>query len=159
MTKKIIINSPTLLTALNNMFEFNLRLTTTRLEKFIADVCKTENYSDVLIGVSGGVDSATSLTLSVRALGKQHVRPVLMPYGALNDEGTKDAWLIIDHLNIHHKQVSVVDIKPFVDSIVAADPTTEIMRTGNIMARMRMVVLYDLVKKFNALVVGTENKT
>ncbi len=130
-----------------------------QLVSFIKKSCEKEKIDDVLIGVSGGVDSATSLTLAVKALGRTHVHPVLLPYGTLNDQGTNDAWLIINNLKIPKKQVQVVDIKPFSDTVIKSDPAMDEGRKGNIMARMRMVVLFDLAKKYNFLVIGTENKT
>lgn len=141
------------------MVDFDPKKTAKRTETFIRLVCKKEGYKNVLVGVSGGVDSATSLTLAVRALGKAHVFPVLLPYGDLNREGEKDAWLVIKHLKIPTKNVTVVDITSFADSVIAHEPSMDEGRKGNIMARMRMVVLYDLSKKLPALVVGTENKT
>ncbi len=126
---------------------------------FIKNACKKEKIEDVLIGLSGGVDSATSLTLTVKALGKEHVFPVLLPCGKLNDEGTNDAMFIIRSLKINPKQIMTVDIKPFVDAVSKYDKSMDEGRLGNVMARMRMVVLFDLSKKFNRLVVGTENKT
>lgn len=126
---------------------------------FIKNVCQKEKYTDVLVGVSGGIDSATSLTLAVMALGKDHVHPILLPYGTLSDQGTKDAWLVITSLGIDHKQVQVIDIKPLVDAVAGYDQTMNASRLGSIMARMRMVILYDLVKKYQFMVVGTENLT
>lgn len=133
--------------------------TVKKLEKFIKSVSKKEKIKDVNIGLSGGVDSATCATLAVRALGAQHVYPVLLPYGTLHKEAEKDAQLVTSSLKIPTRHVITVNIKPFVDSIVKYDSTMDDGRRGNIMARMRMVVLYDLSKKLNRLVVGTENKT
>ncbi|MFH1827439.1 MAG: NAD+ synthase [bacterium] len=141
------------------MFNINAKKVKEKIEFSICLVCKKEKVSDVLIGVSGGVDSATSLTLAVHALGKQHVYPVLLPYGVLNDEGTKHAKLVTNLLKIPVNNVRVINIKPFVDSVVSYDLEMDKGRKGNIMARIRMVVLFDLSKKFNRLVVGTENKT
>lgn len=141
------------------MLKFNLETTSKKLESFIQAACKKEKYKDVFIGVSGGVDSATSLILIVKALGKNHVYPVLLPYGKLSTEGTRDAKLVIDSLKIPHGQVTNVDIKPFVDSVMKYDKSMDDGRRGNVMARMRMVVLFDLSKKLNRLVIGTENKT
>ncbi len=141
------------------MFDFDQDKTSKKIVSFIRDVCKKEGYKDVLIAVSGGVDSATSLTLAIKALGKEHVYPVFLPYGKLNDEGTRDAKLVINTFKIPNKQVMAIDIKPYVDSMVGKDKSMDEGRRGNVMARMRMVVLFDLSKKLNRLVIGTENKT
>lgn len=137
----------------------NPKRTSEKLIAFIQGVARKEKCKDVLIGVSGGIDSATSLTLSVRALGKKHVFPVRLPYGKLSTQSTKDAMIVINSLKIPLNQVTTVDIKPFTDSLIKYDSSMDEGRRGNIMARMRMVVLYDLSKKLNRLVVGTENKT
>lgn len=141
------------------MKSINPKSKSEQLIRFIKKSCQKEKIQDVLIGVSGGVDSATSLTLAVKALGKEHVHPVLLPYGSLSDQGTKDAWLIIRKLGIPKGHVHTIDIKPFSDAVIAADPLMDDGRKGNIMARMRMVILFDLSKKYNYLVVGTENRT
>lgn len=141
------------------MQSINPKTTSIKLEEFIKTTCKKEGYKDVLIGVSGGIDSATSLTLAVNALGKSHVFPVLLPHGKLNKDATEDAWLVINHLKIPKKQVKVIDIESFVTAFKKSDKTLDEGRLGNIMARMRMVVLFDLSKKENKLVIGTENKT
>jgi NAD+ synthase len=129
------------------------------LVSFIQKSCQKEKIADVLIGVSGGVDSATSLTLAVKAMGREHVYPLLLPYGSLNGQGSKDAWTIIDRLKIPHNQVQVIDIKPLVDTVTSYDTTIDDGRKGNIMARMRMIVLFDLAKKHYYFVVGTENRS
>jgi len=141
------------------MFAIDVKKTATKIEKFIKTAVKKEGYKTVLVATSGGIDSAVSLTLTAYALGRKNIYPVLLPYGEINDEGAQDAWLIINSLKIPKSQVKIVDIKPFVDSIVKSDPKMDNIRVGNIMARMRMVVLYDLIKKYNSLVVGTENKS
>lgn len=137
----------------------NPKTTARELVDFISSAVKKEGYKDVLVAVSGGIDSAVSLILSVKVLGKKHVHPVLLPYGKLDEEGARDASLVIESVEIPQSQVQTVDIKPFVDRIAQYDASMDAGRIGNIMARMRMVILYDLFKKHNKLVVGTENKT
>jgi NAD+ synthase len=127
--------------------------------RFIKSSFQKEGCTEAIIGVSGGVDSAVSLTLAVRALGAAHVHPVILPYGALNSEEAKDAIAFIQSLHIPRKNIHCVDIQPMVDAVVAYDNHMDDGRRGNVMARMRMVILYDLSKKLNALVVGTENRT
>ena len=117
-------------------------------------------YTNAVIGLSGGIDSATSCTLAIQALGPTHIYPVLLPYGKLNNQETKDAQMMTKWLKIPEKHVRTVDIQPMVDALVQTiDSAMDEGRRGNIMARMRMMVLYDLAKAMPALVVGTENKT
>lgn len=137
----------------------NAQETAKKLETFILNAVKTIGRENVLVAVSGGVDSATSLTLAVRSIGRKNVYPVLLPYGKLNDQGTLDALTLVNSLSIPRKNVYKIDIKPFVDTILNSDQTMDNLRRGNIMARVRMILLYDLEKKFEGIVLGTENKT
>lgn len=116
-------------------------------------------FSQAVIGLSGGVDSSVSCAMAVAALGKNNVSPLFLPYGELNNQGTIDARLVINALKIPEKNVTHINIQPLVDPIVSLDPSMNQVRRGNIMARVRMILLYDCAKKHNALVVGTENKT
>src|SRR5581483_8896722 len=141
------------------MFELNLKRTEKKIENFIQSVCKKEGFKNVLIGVSGGVDSATSLTLAVNALGRSHVWPVLLPYGEFDDEHAKDAFTVVKANKILLSQVVSVDIKPIVDSFKLHDKRIDQIRLGNVMARARMMVLFDLARKNSRLVLGTENKS
>lgn len=141
------------------MIFLNAEKTVKELTMFIQDSCRKETCGKVLVAVSGWIDSATSLFLATRALGSKNVYPVLLPYGDLPTEGVRDAWLVIDSLKIPHNQVQIVNIKQSVDAVVKYDGEMDEARKGNIMARMRMMILYDLSKKLNYLVVGTENKS
>jgi len=129
------------------------------LVKFIRETVNKAGFSKLIVGLSGGVDSATSLSLAVAALGQQNIYVALFPYGQLNEEGLYDAHLILKQLNVVSTSTHKVDIKPLVDPILALDSTTDKLRKGNIMVRLRMILLYDLAKKYKALVLGTENKT
>src|SRR4051812_41706855 len=99
------------------MFEFDIKEYSEKTIDFIRNVCEKEKAKGVLIGVSGGVDSATSLILAVKALGAKHVFPVLLPYGSKHGESIKDAELVIGSLKIPASHTRVIDIKPFTDSI------------------------------------------
>lgn len=122
------------------MISINPEETTKKLVEFLQTSFQKAGFSKAVIGVSGGVDSATSYELTVRALGKDNVFPILLPFG---DQHMKDA------------QGTTINIKPLIESILPQDN----IRRGNLMARTRMMLLYDQAKKHNALVVGTENKT
>jgi NAD+ synthase len=126
---------------------------------FIKDTFNQAGFSEAVIGLSGGIDSAVSFALTVQALGVHHVYPILLPYGALSTQGTLDAMKLIEKLHTPFTHVTRIDIKPSVDMIVKSDVMMDRIRRGNIMARVRMTHLFDQAKKHKALVVGTENKT
>ncbi len=132
---------------------------TEKLIQYIKTSFRAASFKHAVIALSGGVDSSTSLSLTVRALEKENVYPVLLPYGNLNQQGTEDALLVIKLLKIPSENVVSIDIKPQVDPLLALDPSIDQIRRGNIMARVRMIVLFDQAKKHQALVVGTENKS
>jgi len=133
--------------------------TTQQIVDFLTRSLQAAGFSKAIIALSGGVDSATSCALAVRALKPENVYPLLLPYGNLSKKGTDDAMLVIKHLNIADKNIKIVDIEPLLAPLFTIIPDTEIIRRGNAMARMRMIVLYDHAKSLPGLVVGTENKT
>ncbi|MFH0749883.1 MAG: NAD+ synthase [Candidatus Gottesmanbacteria bacterium] len=132
---------------------------TERIIDFVKQTFQTAGFTDAVIGLSGGVDSAVSLCLATRALGLEHVYPILLPYGPLNTRGVLDAMELIEKIKIPMTHVVRIDIKPAVDAIVRIDPFMDCIRKGNIMARVRMTYLFDQAKKHHALVMGTENKS
>jgi NAD+ synthase len=131
------------------------------LEKILVEFIRNETtrigISKAVVGLSGGIDSAVSAFLSVKALGNENVLCVMMPYKTSSGDSITDAKKIIEILNVKSK---VVDISKMVDDYLGMlDGEVSNVRKGNIMARMRMIVLYDESAKENALVIGTGNKT
>jgi NAD+ synthase len=126
------------------------------LTEFIADEFRKAGFSRAVIGLSGGVDSALSATLAVRALGADSVYCVLMPYRSSSPESVDHALLMVEQLGVRSE---LVDITPMVDPLIDLDPGMNALRRGNIMARQRMIVLYDRSSRETGLVVGTGNKT
>src|SRR3989440_1058017 len=130
------------------------------LTSFLKDeVVRRRGFTKGIVGVSGGVDSSLTAFLAVEALGKENVIAVRMPYKTSSPESLQHAQLVIDQLGI---QALTVDISPAVDGYLSqvekngdADPT----RRGNVMARERMIVLFDLSAKYRALPLGTGNKS
>lgn len=124
--------------------------------RFIRGELRGAGYSRAVLGLSGGVDSALACYLTVEALGPENVCALLMPYGSGNPGGEADAHLVIGRLGIPWLKI---DITPMVDALAQLHPDMGTRRKGNIMARMRMIVLYDQSEEFGGLVVGTSNKT
>ncbi len=139
--------------------DFDPQTTAAALTGFIRRSFAEAGFSKAVIALSGGVDSATSYALSVLALGVENVYPLMLPCGALSAQGLADARLMIASLKAPDQNVATVDIQPMVESFLALDPAMDSLRKGNIMARCRMIVLYDQARKHQALVVGTENKS
>lgn len=133
--------------------------TTKKIKRFIKDTVSRAGFKNVVIGLSGGVDSAICCVLAVEALGEKKVFVGLFPYGNLSQTGVDDAQLVIARLGISKKNITTIDIKPLVDTFIVSDSQMNQLRKGNIMARVRMILLYDLAKKYKALVLGTENRT
>lgn len=114
------------------------------------------NVHQAVVGLSGGVDSAVTAFLCARALGPKNVHAIRMPYKTSSAASLTDARAVVDALGIEEH---TIDISAAVDGYLQYEPEADVRRRGNVMARMRMVVLFDQSAKYNALPVGTGNKT
>lgn len=130
-----------------------------KIQHFIKKTLEETGFKKIVIGVSGGIDSAVACNLAARSISYENVIVALLPYGDLHKEDMRDAQVLIDMLTIPPENVVSIDIKPTVNQIIATTKETDHIRKGNIMARVRMIYLYDLSKKHKALVMGTENRT
>jgi NAD+ synthase (glutamine-hydrolysing) len=135
----------------------DVRLAEQWLVAFLKDeVVKRRGFTKGIVGISGGVDSALTACLAVQALGKANVIGVRMPYRTSSPESLTHAQRVIDQLGI----ASVtVDITAAVDGYLQNFPEADATRRGNVMARERMIVLFDLSAKHRALPLGTGNKS
>jgi NAD+ synthase len=123
---------------------------------FIRDEVGKVGFERVVLGLSGGVDSALVAALAARALGPERVIPVIMPYRSSSPESEADARTVCAQLGL---EPIVVDISPQVDAYFERFEDADRGRRGNKMARERMSVLYDMSWAHRALVIGTSNKT
>ena len=140
----------------------------TNITTWLTDTFRQTQKTRAVIAVSGGVDSGLALTLLTRALGAKNVWALLLPYG---DQDMTDAKKMLDFNQIPSANRQLINIKLSVDQIAQSlglptsdeekpnlDQTHKI-RLGNVQARVRMIMVFDLAKKLDGLVCGTENKS
>jgi len=132
------------------------RLVEDWLTRFLRDEMARRGFERVVVGVSGGVDSAVTAFLAARAFGPRNVVGVRMPYRTSSSESLAHGQLVIDTLGIEGR---TVDISAAVDGYLQHEPDADPARRGNVMARMRMITLFDLSAKYRAIPLGTGNKT
>jgi NAD+ synthase len=126
------------------------------LTGFIRSEINRMGFSRAVIGLSGGIDSVLSCYLAAEALGPKNVLAVRMPYKTSSNDSLEHAQLVIDATGVQSKTVPITEMA---DPLMRCFPEMDNNRRGNIMARMRMIILYDQSADFQGLVVGTGNKT
>lgn len=134
----------------------NVDLARKILTGFIRAEITRAGFSRALVALSGGLDSAVSCALAVEALGPENVLALRLPYKSSSPDSLSDAQLVAEKLGV---PMETFDITPMVEPVLRRDPQISNVRTGNILARARMIVLYDQSEVFKGLVVGTSNKT
>ncbi len=136
--------------------ELRLDVTTARaaVERFIRGAVEDAGLAGAVVGISGGVDSATAAGLAAAALGPENVTGLWLPYRDGGDRA--DAYAVMEHFGISSREVSIA---PMVDAYLAQAGDVDEVRRGNVCARVRMLVLFDQSKAGDALVMGTGNKT
>ena len=131
---------------------------------FIRSQMRQTGFERIVLGLSGGVDSATVAFLCARAVRPDNLLAVRMPYRTSSEASETDALRVVEALGCRTERV---DITPMVEPMLALmdDPSQPVpgdvlnVRRGNVMARQRMIVVYDRSAAFDALVAGTSNKT
>ncbi len=138
------------------LLTINTDLATKIMVGFIQDAVTKVGFSRAVIGLSGGIDSALVAFLAAQALGAENVLAVRMPYRTSSEGSLTDAQAVIDQLGLPSL---TVEITPMVQPLIDLFPDMDGVRKGNIMARQRMIVLYDQSAAWKGLVIGTSNKT
>ncbi len=126
------------------------------LVRFLRDEMGRRGFTRAVVGISGGVDSAVTAYLAAHALGAENVLGLRLPYRSSSADSLAHAQLVIDALGIESR---TIDISDAVDGYLANEADADGARRGNVMARMRMIALFDLAARDHAIPLGTGNKT
>ncbi len=136
--------------------EIHAELTKRLLVEFIRNEVRKFGFQRVVLGLSGGLDSALAATLAAEALGPENVVVLMLPYKTSSPESEGHARLVIEKLGLPFDKI---DITPMVEPLLAHYPEMSNLRKGNIFARQRMICVFDRSMQEKALVLGTSNKT
>ncbi len=126
------------------------------LTDFIHSEITRAGFTRTVLGLSGGLDSALACYLAAEALGPENVLAVRMPYRTSSPDSLAHAQLVIDALGVQTLTIPITDM---VEPLFNLYPEMDHRRKGNIMARQRMIILFDQSEAFKGLVLGTGNKT
>lgn len=142
----------------DRLLQIHPEFTAKFLEEFLRDECiRRRRVTRVVVGLSGGVDSAVTTYLAARVFGPENVHVFRMPYKISSSESLTHAQLIVDDLGLPER---TIEITGMVDAYLkTSEPEIDATRLGNVCARMRMIVLYDQSAKVGGLPLGTGNKT
>jgi NAD+ synthase len=134
----------------------NTDLARTILTGFIRTEVTRAGFSRAVVGLSGGLDSTTSCYLAVEALGAKNVLALRMPYKTSSQDSLDHAQMVVDATGVNSITLPITEmVEPYLERFSDASQ----VRSGNVMARARMIILYDQSEVFGGLVVGTGNKT
>jgi len=138
------------------MVELDYPLVEKVLIRFIRDFVGKNGFENAILGVSGGLDSAVTLSLTCRALGPEHTHALFMPYRLSSPESLEHARAVCGQLGVAGEKVEITSM---VDAYLNDFPTDNPVQVGNLCARVRMMVLFDHSERRRALVMGTSNKS
>ena len=123
---------------------------------FIRATLEAAGMGSLVIGLSGGIDSAVSAGLAARAIGADKVLGVMMPYATSSAASVDDAVAVAAAVGMKTEKIEITSMA---DAFLADIPSADLVRRGNVMARCRMIVLYDISARDGSLVLGTGNRT
>jgi NAD+ synthetase len=126
------------------------------IDFLVGEVKKRRNMDKVVLGLSGGVDSAVVAYLCAKAFGPENTYAFRMPYKISSQESLDHAQLVVDDLGIH---CETIEITGMVDGYLSAAGEVSPPRLGNVCARSRMIVLFDQSAKLGGVPIGTGNKS
>jgi NAD+ synthase len=126
------------------------------LTGFIRNEISKAGFTRAVVNLSGGLDSSVSCYLTVQAMGAENVLALRLPYKSSSPNSLEHAQLVIEALGVQSLTIPITDMA---DALIQRFPDMNRVRKGNIMARLRMIVLYDQSAVFQGLAMGTGNKT
>lgn len=140
--------------------DLNLSLTVKALNLFINRELEQSGFSDVVLGLSGGLDSSVAAFLAAEALGPEHVTALMLPYRKSSKSSLKDAEKLVKKTRIkaHTLDISNIVDTFFKENMVEAEKSRK-LRLGNVMARLRMTAVFDYSTLTHSIVLGTSNKS
>lgn len=127
------------------------------IEDFIEKQVEDSGAEGVVVGLSGGLDSATSLQLAVNALGREKVHALIMPGNPSLDQNMKDARQLAEQKEVETEEINISQVSDSIQESLPFELDRE--ASGNVRARTRMIMLYAKANTDNLLVLGTGNKT
>ena len=142
----------------DGLLDIDVELVERTLIEFIREeVRRRRGFERVVVGVSGGVDSAVSLVLACRALGSENVYGFRLPYSTSSQASLEHAQLVLDATGANTRTIEISD--PIDAYVQKYETDITPMRKGNLMARLRAVILFDQSASLGALPLGTGNKS
>ena len=140
---------------------FDHERATNEIVAFLRRRLEAANLETYVLGLSGGVDSACAAALAARAVGPERLVTVKMPSRTSSPASKADAEAVDEALGVPAEQRLLVEVGPMVDGWrqVVGDAEPAPLRRGNVAARSRMIVLWDLAARHRGIVLGTENRT
>ena len=142
---------------MSSELDLNLDLLERALVSFLAEELSVSGLGGYVVGLSGGVDSAVSAALAVRAVGRERVFAFALPGPTSDPQSLADGRLVAQELGL---PLEVLELAPVVEPLVAlVGASGDRIRVGNLHARLRMTVLFDQAKRLRSLVLGTSNKS
>ena len=141
-----------------SVMDLDLELVERTLVEFIREeVRRRRGFAGVVVGVSGGVDSAVSLLLAARALGPENVHGFRLPYATSSADSLEHAGLALAAAGVEGRTIAITG--PIDAYVSGHEPNISPAREGNLMARLRAVILFDQGARLQALPLGTGNKS
>ncbi|MDD1660673.1 MAG: NAD+ synthase [Methanomicrobiales archaeon] len=128
-----------------------------RIADMIREVLEESGADGLVVGVSGGVDSAVSLALCARAVGPARVLGLLLPSAVTRDEDMEDARGLCRSLSVPSRTEEIEPVLRAMESLPGHRDTPYVR--GNLMARIRMTLLYRTANLEHRLVCGTSNRS